>query len=409
MPYVAGPYSSTDPYAAGPQMPGQFGQNQRNTGSWQAAGPQPGSGWVPGQGPLGPNVRNTGSWQAAGAAQSQEWAAQQAPDWAAQQAQYAPGGGSANWQAGPGFGANLRNTGSWPAAGPDQGQGWAPGPGGAQGVRNTGSWQAAGPQPGSGWIPGQEQSGQGQYGPGSQFGPGQFGQGQFGPGQYDQGQFGQGVRNTGAWQAAGPGAGPEGWAGAGQQPYSGQPYPGQPYPGQPYAGAGGPGMRNTGGFSRVGSPVIRQRDSALPDPPPSAKGPVAAIETDNIAAFARDLRVLRSKGGLDYPEMAEKSHYTMRTLASAAGGLRLPTLPVLIAYVNACGGDVGDWEERWGRLTKSGKKGHVALPAGDGAPVSQPGQSGQPGQPGQGPIPQSARQTGEIYVITSARQRDAQW
>ena len=403
MPYVAGAYSSTDPYAAGPQagpqMPGQFGQNQRNTGSWQAAGPQPGPGWVPGQVPLGPNARNTGSWQAAGAAQSQEWAAQQAPDWAAQQAQYGPGGGgSANWQAGPGFGADLRNTGSWQAAEPDQGQGWAPGPGGAQGVRNTGAWQAAGPQPGSGWIPGQEQFGQGQYGPGSQ-----FGQGQFGPGQYDQGQFGQGVRNTGAWQAAGP----EGWADAGQQPYSGQPYPGQPYPGQPYAGAGGPGMRNTGGFSRVGSPVIRQRDSALPDPPPSAKGPVAAIETDNIAAFARDLRVLRSQGGLDYPEMAEKSHYTMRTLASAAGGLRLPTLPVLIAYVNACGGDVGDWEERWGRLTRSGKKGHVALPAGDGAPVSQP--PGQPDQPGQGPVPQSARQTGEIYVITSARQRDAQW
>jgi hypothetical protein len=161
-------------------------------------------------------------------------------------------------------------------------------------------------------------------------------------------------------------------------------------------------MRNTGGFSRIGSPVIRQRDSALPDPPPSAKGPLAAIETDNIAAFARDLRVLRSKVGLDYPDMAEKSHYTMRTLASAAGGLRLPTLPVLIAYVNACGGDVGDWEERWGRLTKAGKKGQTALPAGDEAAATG-------GQPGQGPIPQGARQTGEIYVITSAKQRDAQW
>jgi hypothetical protein len=159
-------------------------------------------------------------------------------------------------------------------------------------------------------------------------------------------------------------------------------------------------MRNTGGFSRVGSPVIRQRDSALPDPPPSAKGPIAAIETDNVAAFARDLRVLRSKAGLDYPDMAEKSHYTMRTLASAAGGLRLPTLPVLIAYVNACGGDFADWEERWGRLTKSGKKGQVALPASD----QQPG-----GQPGQARIPQNARQTGEIYVITSARQREGNW
>jgi hypothetical protein len=175
-------------------------------------------------------------------------------------------------------------------------------------------------------------------------------------------------------------------------------------------------MRNTGGFSRVGSPVIRQRDSALPDPQPSAKGPIAAIETDNVAAFARDLRVLRSKVGLDYPDMAEKSHYTMRTLASAAGGLRLPTLPVLIAYVNACGGDVADWEERWGRLTRAGKKGQTALlPAGgqpaDGQPTGGQPAGGQPagGQPAQGPIPQSARQTGEIYVITSARERDAQW
>ena len=187
-------------------------------------------------------------------------------------------------------------------------------------------------------------------------------------------------------------------------------------------------MRNTGGFGRVGSPVIRQRDSALPDPPPSPKGPIAAIETDNIGAFARDLRVLRSKVGLDYPDMAEKSHYTMRTLASAAGGLRLPTLPVLIAYVNACGGDVAEWEERWGRLTKAGKKGPSALPAagqdpGSQGPVSQdpgqgPGQGpgghgpigyGPGGQPGQGRVPQGARQTGEIYVITSAKQRDSQW
>jgi hypothetical protein len=99
--------------------------------------------------------------------------------------------------------------------------------------------------------------------------------------------------------------------------------------------------------------------------------------------------------------MAEKSHYTMRTLASAAGGLRLPTLPVLIAYVNACGGDVTDWEERWGRLMKSGKKGQAALPASDADSGS--GETGRPG------IPQEARQTGEIYVITSARERDERW
>jgi len=161
--------------------------------------------------------------------------------------------------------------------------------------------------------------------------------------------------------------------------------------------------------------VIRQRDSALPDPPPNAKSPIAAIENDNVGAFARDLRVLRSKAELDYPDMAEKSHYTMRTLASAAGGLRLPTLPVLIAYVKACGGDVAEWEERWGKLIKSGKKGgQTALPAAgtntadddpgvvaDGLPGAGP--SG-PGEPGQAP-PRS----GEVYVITSARPREEHW
>ena len=159
-------------------------------------------------------------------------------------------------------------------------------------------------------------------------------------------------------------------------------------------------MRDTGGFGRVGSPVIRQRDSALPDPPPSIRGPMVAIENDNIGAFARDLRVLRSKADLAYPDMAEKSHYTMRTLASAAGGLRLPTLPVVIAYVNACGGDVGEWEERWGRLTKAAGKGQPALP---------PADTEAAGQPGQGRVPPGARHTGEIYVITSAKQRDTPW
>jgi hypothetical protein len=300
------------------------------------------------------------------------------------------------WQA-AGPGAGQRNTGSWQAAG--SGRGPAAGPrGDGRGDRNTGSWRAAGPQSASGWAPGQEQSG--------------------------QGQSGQGFRNTGSWQAAGAASGQQ-QPGPGPQPYPGQQYPGQPYPGQPYPGqqypgqqypggqypgqphpGGAAGPRNTGGFSRVGSPLIKQRDSALPDPPPSPKGPVAAIENDNIAAFARDLRVLRSKAALDYPDMAEKSHYTMRTLASAAGGLRLPTLPVVIAYVNACDGDVAEWEERWGRLTKSGRKGPAELPSGDQPPGPQSAQSAQSAQER---IPRGARQTGEIYVITSAKQRDAQW
>jgi hypothetical protein len=48
--------------------------------------------------------------------------------------------------------------------------------------------------------------------------------------------------------------------------------------------------------------------------------------------------------------MAELSHYTMKTLAAAAGGLNLPTLPVTAAYVRACDGNVAEWEDRWHRL-----------------------------------------------------------
>jgi hypothetical protein len=149
-----------------------------------------------------------------------------------------------------------------------------------------------------------------------------------------------------------------------------------------------------------------------------------AIEADSVATFARDLRVLRANAGLDYPDMAEKSHYTMRTLASAAGGLRLPTLPVLIAYVQACNGDVSEWEDRWARLAKS-KRGTVALPAADGDAASGPAAEhptvaghdqgvndgrGGPGfhAPGNGPGPQD-QQSSEVYVITSAKPRDAHW
>jgi hypothetical protein len=374
----------------GQQTDGQFWRSPRDTGSWQAAeaSPDQGQGWAPGTAHPGASPRNTGSWETSG----QVWTpgpsypgadSRSTGSWQATPGPHGPGRrtaagwhadgqdefGAGPFDAGP-FDAGQsaggqRDTGSWHAAGAEQAQGWTPRPG--HGGRDTGSWQAA-PDQEYGWNPGQ-----GRYE------------------QQAQDQYGQQTRNTGSWQAAGGPPGP-GWAGQGQQPY-----PGQQHQGQPYQGAPDPGLRNTGDFGRAGSPVIRQRDSALPDPPPGPKGPIAAIENDNVAAFARDLRVLRSKTGLDYPDMAEKSHYTMRTLASAAGGLRLPTLPVLIAYVNACDGDVTEWEERWGRLTKSGKRtGQVALLAG--------GQDQD-----RGPIPQGPRQTGEIYVITSARQRDERW
>ncbi len=113
----------------------------------------------------------------------------------------------------------------------------------------------------------------------------------------------------------------------------------------PYGIQGGPTPQEAPG------PVIRQRETAVPpERPVGTAHAVASIAPDGLEAFARDLRALRAKAELDYPEMAEVSHYTMKTLASAAGGLRLPTLPVAVAYVRACGGNVSEWEERWQKL-----------------------------------------------------------
>jgi hypothetical protein len=156
---------------------------------------------------------------------------------------------------------------------------------------------------------------------------------------------------------------------------------------------------------RAGGIVITQRNSALPDRPPS--GAIAALENDNLEAFARDLRAMRSKAELDYPEMAEVSHYTMRTLVSAAGGVRLPTLPVTVAYVQACGGDVAEWEERWARLAKVLKKDSKALPAAG----STPDFSGSDERPGAAApkMPPPPTDDGAVYVITSAKSREERW
>ncbi|HEX6355869.1 WD40 repeat domain-containing protein [Actinophytocola sp.] len=55
----------------------------------------------------------------------------------------------------------------------------------------------------------------------------------------------------------------------------------------------------------------------------------------------------RSAGGPGYRELARHAHYSPTTLAQAARGVSFPSLPVTLAYVRACGGDVSEWEERW--------------------------------------------------------------
>jgi hypothetical protein len=103
--------------------------------------------------------------------------------------------------------------------------------------------------------------------------------------------------------------------------------------------------------------------------------------------------------------MAERSHYTMKTLASAAGGLRLPTLPVAIAYVRACGDDEGVWEERWHKLAEKFSD--------DTAKEQNSADPESPAEPGDAPAaqepPNKPTDAGEVYVITSAKPRQPGW
>ncbi|SEH02155.1 WD40 repeat [Nonomuraea solani] len=67
-----------------------------------------------------------------------------------------------------------------------------------------------------------------------------------------------------------------------------------------------------------------------------------------VQRFASELRELRrTAGGLTYRAMAERAGYSVTTLSQAAAGERLASLPVVLAFVEACDGDVSEWERRW--------------------------------------------------------------
>ncbi|MFI9248002.1 helix-turn-helix domain-containing protein [Streptomyces sp. NPDC053086] len=70
--------------------------------------------------------------------------------------------------------------------------------------------------------------------------------------------------------------------------------------------------------------------------------------TGPVERLAAELRKLRAEAGTPtYRVMSQRTGQGASTLSQAAGGERLPTLPVVLAYVRACGGDPEEWEERW--------------------------------------------------------------
>ncbi|MFI6030777.1 nSTAND1 domain-containing NTPase [Amycolatopsis magusensis] len=80
---------------------------------------------------------------------------------------------------------------------------------------------------------------------------------------------------------------------------------------------------------------------------PRAERPLE-LDGSLLTTFAADLRELRKNAGSPpYRELARRSHFSSTTLSDAAGGRRLPSLEVTLAYVRACGGDAEQWEQRW--------------------------------------------------------------
>jgi WD40 repeat protein len=70
-------------------------------------------------------------------------------------------------------------------------------------------------------------------------------------------------------------------------------------------------------------------------------------------SLAGDLRLMRRRAGNPgYRELARRAGYSAAALASAAGGQRLPSLPLTVAFARACGEDAEAWERRWRRAAK---------------------------------------------------------
>ncbi|MFD9705761.1 hypothetical protein [Lentzea sp. NPDC059081] len=80
---------------------------------------------------------------------------------------------------------------------------------------------------------------------------------------------------------------------------------------------------------------------------PRTERPLDSTDTE-LGAFATGLRELRDRAGTpSYRVLASRAHYSAATLSDAAGGKKLPSLAVTLAYVTACGGDPDEWEQRW--------------------------------------------------------------
>jgi hypothetical protein len=128
--------------------------------------------------------------------------------------------------------------------------------------------------------------------------------------------------------------------------------------------------------------------------------PQQVLERDGspVREFAFWLRDLRSSTGLTYHQLGVKAHCATSTVQAAASGRRLPTQKVALAFVGACGGDVGAWRDYWIQIRRAtdpdaprGRKFSIQppwaqdpepaaparAPSGNGRPDTDPGEPGE--------------------------------
>jgi transcriptional regulator with XRE-family HTH domain len=78
---------------------------------------------------------------------------------------------------------------------------------------------------------------------------------------------------------------------------------------------------------------------------------VVGAAGNEVAEFARDLKRLRyAAGEPSYAELAKRTGFARSTLHGALRGDRLPNVNLVVALVEACGGDPEEWRERWLRV-----------------------------------------------------------
>ncbi|MFI6099561.1 helix-turn-helix domain-containing protein [Lentzea sp. NPDC051213] len=83
---------------------------------------------------------------------------------------------------------------------------------------------------------------------------------------------------------------------------------------------------------------------------PRGERPLGPEDT-TLLQFAGDLRRLRDRAGKpSYRELARRANYSPTALSDAAGGRKLPSLALTLAFVKACDGDPSGWTKRWREL-----------------------------------------------------------